>query len=310
MTEKHDPPAGLICLYVRHIRLLVAFGYRYHVRMMHLNPTKMLRTLLVALAATPIVAPAAPTPALVPGGIAQVRLGTSDTPRPQVLLGDRRVLVRRESTHWVAWVGIPLDLAPGDLPLLIRESGHASTRTLTVVDKDYPVQHIQVKNPRMVNPNPDDLARIRMEAATQDEVKTLFRDEPAPDINLIAPATGRRSSAFGLRRTFNGEPRAPHRGLDIAAGRGAPVRAPAAGVVTHVGNFFFNGRTVFVDHGQGLISMLCHMDRVDVQAGTRVAQGEQLGVVGSSGRATGPHLHWSVFLNGTPVDPALFIDGG
>jgi len=277
--------------------------------MMHFNPHKMLRAVLGVLAAVPALALAAPSPAQVPGGIAQVRLGPSSAPRPQVLLGDRRVLVHAQDGDWVAWVGIPLDLEPGELPLTIRESGHASMRKLTIQGKDYPVQHLQVKNPRMVNPDPDDLARIRMETATQDEVKTLFRDEPAPDMNLIAPATGRRSSAFGLRRTFNGEPRAPHRGLDIAAGRGAPVVAPAAGVVTHVGNFFFNGRTVFVDHGQGLISMLCHMDRIDVEAGTRVAQGAPIGVVGSSGRATGPHLHWSVFLNGTPVDPALFIDG-
>jgi hypothetical protein len=276
---------------------------------MHLIPHKMLRAALGVLAAIPAISLAAPVPAQVPGGIAQVRLGSSTSPRPQVLLGDRRVLVRDEGGDWVAWVGIPLDLTPGELPLTIRVSGHARMQTLAVHGKDYPVQHLQVKNPRMVNPDPDDLARIRMETATQDEVKTLFRDEPAPDMDLIAPATGRRSSAFGLRRTFNGEPRAPHRGLDIAAGRGAPVLAPASGVVTHVGNFFFNGRTVFVDHGQGLISMLCHMDRVDVEAGTRVERGAQLGAVGSSGRATGPHLHWSVFLNGTPVDPALFIDG-
>jgi len=278
--------------------------------MTQFNPWSMLRPLLFVLAGLSAQGFAAPRNALVPGGVAEVHLGAATAPRPEVHLGERQVLVRKTGNDWVAWVGLALDLSPGDITLRVREAGQDSTRTLTLHDKDYPVQHLQVKNPRMVNPNPDDLARIRREAATQDEVKTLFRDEPEPQMDFIAPATGRRSSAFGLRRTFNGEPRAPHRGLDIAAGRGAPVLAPAAGVVTHVGDFFFNGRTVFVDHGQGLISMMCHMERIDVQPGTRVAQGERLGAVGSSGRATGPHLHWSLFLNGTPVDPALFIDGG
>jgi murein DD-endopeptidase MepM/ murein hydrolase activator NlpD len=251
---------------------------------------------------------AAPQPGLFPGGIAHLRLAPASAPRPEVRLGEQRVLVRREGDHWAAWVGIPLDLAPGRHTVTVREGSRERTEAFRVEARDYPVQHLRVKNPRMVNPDPADLARIDMEAATQNEVKTLFRDEAAPALEFIAPAQGRRSSAFGLRRTFNGEPRAPHRGLDIAAGQGAPVVAPAAGVVTHVGDFFFNGRTVFVDHGQGLISMFCHLERVDAQPGARIAQGEGLGTVGSSGRATGPHLHWSVFLNGTPVDPALFID--
>ena len=263
--------------------------------------------LLSGLLLSATLVAAAPRSELIPGGIARVEIAPAETPRPKVRLGDARVLVRLEGTHWAAWVGLPLDMTPGNHTISIEQGGTTRTHTLQVKAKDYPVQHLKVKNRRMVNPDPEDLVRINKESATQKEVKTLFRETDAPAIDFITPTTGRHSSLFGLRRTFNGEPRAPHRGLDIAAPRGAPVVAPADGVVTHVGNFFFNGNTVFVDHGQGLISMFCHLDRIDVAAGEAVAQGKALGVVGMTGRVTGPHLHWSVFLNATPVDPALFL---
>ncbi len=249
----------------------------------------------------------APTPSLVPGGVARLTVAPTSEPRPSVRFADSPVLVQREGAHWTAWIGLPLDLKPGKHSVQVTRQGRASALSLTLKDKAYPVQHLRIKNQRMVDPDPADLARFEAEAATQNEVKTLFRDTESVQIDFITPVDGRRSSAFGLRRTFNGQPRAPHRGLDIAASTGTPAKAPAGGVVTHVGDFFFNGKTVFIDHGQGLISMFCHLDSVALEAGTPVAQGKVVGTVGSTGRATGPHLHWSVFLNGTPVDPALFI---
>ncbi len=249
----------------------------------------------------------APTPSLVPGGIARLSIAPASEPRPSVRFGDAPVLVLRDGTQWTAWIGLPLDLKPGKHSVAVSRQGTASALSLTLKDKAYPVQHLRLKNQRMVEPDPADLRRIEAEAATQSEVKTLFRDTDAVQLDFVTPVPGRRSSAFGLRRTFNGQPRAPHRGLDIAAGKGTPVVSPAAGVVTHVGDFFFNGNTVFIDHGQGLISMFCHLDSVAIAAGTPIAQGKAVGTVGQTGRATGPHLHWSVFLNGTPVDPALFL---
>ena len=265
---------------------------------------RALAALLLGLATTAV---AAPTPSLVPGGVALIELGSAQQARPSARLGDKAVLVQREGTNWVAWVGMPLDLEPGAHALTVTQAGKTRSLPITIKGKAYPVQHLKIKNRNMVEPDAETLRRIEREAATQNEVKTLFREAERVELDFITPVDGRRSSAFGLRRTFNGQPRAPHRGLDIAAPTGTPAKAPAAGVVTHVGNFFFNGKTVFIDHGQGLISMFCHLDKVDVAAGSRIARGARVGAVGTTGRSTGPHLHWSVFMNGTPVDPALFL---
>jgi murein DD-endopeptidase MepM/ murein hydrolase activator NlpD len=124
---------------------------------------------------------------------------------------------------------------------------------------------------------------------------------------MRAPTPGVRSSSFGLRRVFNGQARAPHGGMDIAAAAGTPVVAPAAGRVIDTGDYFFNGNTVWIDHGAGLLSMLCHLSAIDVRPGDAVESGQRVGAVGATGRVTGAHLHWSLSLNRTMVDPELFV---
>jgi murein DD-endopeptidase MepM/ murein hydrolase activator NlpD len=145
------------------------------------------------------------------------------------------------------------------------------------------------------------------ELAAINTLKRRFTPLPAPDLDFVAPADGRLSGRFGARRVFNGRPRAPHVGLDFAVPRGTPIVSAGAGTVLATADYFFNGKTVFVDHGQGLISMYCHLDQIEVAAGQPLQRGERLGRAGSTGRASGPHLHWSVILNGAMVDPELLL---
>jgi murein DD-endopeptidase MepM/ murein hydrolase activator NlpD len=176
-----------------------------------------------------------------------------------------------------------------------------------VTPKAYPEQRLRIANPKMVNPDPEDLQRIESEAERMEAVYSGFSPGPVP-VAFDKPLNGRTSSPFGFRRVFNGEPRNPHSGLDIAASTGTPVPSPAAGIVVLTGSFYFNGNSVFVDHGQGLITMICHLSAIGVRTGQKVKAGDILGKVGATGRATGPHLHWSVSLNGYRVEPMRAVE--
>jgi murein DD-endopeptidase MepM/ murein hydrolase activator NlpD len=159
----------------------------------------------------------------------------------------------------------------------------------------------------MVEPTAEDLARIEREQEIIRRAFATWTEEPLSSLQCRLPVHGRISSVFGLRRFFNNEPRQPHSGLDIAAPIGTPVLAPLAGTVIETGEYFFNGNTVFLDHGQGLISMFNHLSRILVRPGVRVETGQKIGEVGMTGRVTGPHLHWTVSLNNSRVDPELFL---
>ena len=207
------------------------------------------------LALTASVAWALPTHAPVPGGVAVIDLGSSSKPRPQADWDGQPLAVVAEKGRWYALFGIPLDALP--VPLEIRVSGRstatAESISVPIGSKNYPEQRLTIKENRKGEPEPDDLVRIAREKAHTEQIKQRFSDA-LPDTNFARPADGRLSSRFGLRRIFNGLPRNPHSGLDFAAPSGAPVRTPAAGVVVDTGNYFFNGNTVFIDHGQGLIT--------------------------------------------------------
>lgn len=256
--------------------------------------------------ATPI-AHAQLRPESVPGGVAEIAVAAAGAPRPEVRYGGKLVLLQQRKNGWYALVGLPLDTPVGEQQLDIGPDGQRQPLPFPVSAKAYPIQKLSIKNPKMVNPDEQDLTRINAERERQIAIRSQFRNVPVARTDLSLPASGRLSSRFGLRRVFNGEPRAPHTGLDVAVPAGTPIRAPADGVVSEVGDFYFNGKTVFVDHGQGFVSMVCHLSQASVEVGQPVRRGEALGQSGSSGRATGPHLHWSVYLNGAAVDPALFI---
>ncbi len=167
-----------------------------------------------------------------------------------------------------------------------------------------------MKDKHKVNPDEQDLVRIERERKRIDAALGAYTAGRVPEFRMNPPVAGERSSSFGLRRFFNGEARNPHSGMDIAAAQGTRIRAPAPGRVLDTGDFFFNGNTVFLDHGEGVVSMYCHMSRIDVKAGQEIATGDVLGLVGATGRVTGPHLHWGVAINRAMVDPALLLAVG
>lgn len=233
-------------------------------------------------------------------------LGPAEGQPPRARQGEQPLAVVRERGHWFVLFGIDLDTPPGPQSLRIERDNRQETLEFSVQAKAYPTQRLTIRDQGKVTPNPEDLARIEREQEITRRIKRQFSAGPLePDLTL--PAAGPLSSRFGLRRIFNGTPRNPHAGLDIKAVTGAAVQAPAPGVVTHTGDFFFNGNTVFIDHGQGLITAYMHLSRTAVHVGQAVQRGQPIGAVGATGRVTGPHLHWAVILNGTPVDPELFL---
>ena len=244
----------------------------------------------------------------VPGGVVVLDLPTEAR---QARYEDRPLWIIDADDRPKVLVGLALTAQPGKHHIdWVDARGVTHRLAFTVGDKAYPTQKLQVP-PRMVDLDPPTAARVKREQtrirAALGHYRPAEGDFPWP---LALPADGPTSSPFGLRRVFNGQSRNPHSGLDIAAAEGHPVRAAAPGVIVDSGDFYFNGNTVFVDHGGGLISMYCHLSTIDVQGGDRVATGQLLGRVGHTGRATGPHLHWGVALNGNLVDPALFLRPG
>jgi murein DD-endopeptidase MepM/ murein hydrolase activator NlpD len=260
----------------------------------------------------PVAAPALPRERRVPGGVALLSLPDPgpEAPLPTVTVGEHRAPVVRTPSGPVAVLGIPLDVKPGpqEAKLLLAADGKPQPLPYFVAAHTYEEQRLTVKNERHVDPNPQDLERIAEERKRIDAALGRYSEDLGPVFALHAPVAGRRSSSFGLRRFFNDQPRNPHSGMDIAAPTGTPILSPAPGRVLDAGDFFFNGNTVFVDHGQGVVTMYCHLSRIDVAAGDMVESGARLGLVGATGRVTGPHLHFGIAVNRALVDPALFLE--
>ena len=268
---------------------------------------RLLALLIFATLALPVQADGFITRLLnkpVPGGVAVVTLPEqADAPRAEYR--DQPLLVIREDgKRWIAIAGIPLTAKPGTDHIELADGQRLA---FNITDRKYPEQHIKLTNQKHVTPDPEHLKRIQRELDEQIAAYRTFSARQPSNLLFDRPVDGRLSSAFGLRRFFNGEERNPHSGLDFAAPTGTSIKAPAAGQVILVGDYFFNGKTVFVDHGQGLISMFCHLSSIDVKVGDELARGAHVGKVGATGRATGPHLHWNVSLNNTRVDPSIFI---
>ena len=241
-----------------------------------------------------------------PGGIVTLEVTAGEAPA-RVEFAGRRVMLAQASDRWFAVVGIPLSQPVGGATLdVIATDGSHSVIEFQVEAHAYREQRLNVAR-SYVEPDSEQLERIVAERRDIDAALNHFRETPAPALAFESPVPGRRSPSFGFRRFFNDQPRSPHSGMDIAAPTGTDILAPLEGVVAATGNYFFNGNTVLVDHGQGFVTMYCHLNRIDVTEGDRVSSGDRLGLVGATGRVTGAHLHFGTYLNGTAIDPALFL---
>lgn len=247
-----------------------------------------------------------------PGGVALIPLGkvVEHAPPPQAWLGEQPIFVTVNKGKWFAVVGLPLDIKPGTHTLRTKTAEQTASIAFKVKAKKYPEQRITLKDKSKVDLSPEDEARALGEIALIKQLKLHWQPSADTDPAFIQPAQGKLSGDFGLRRIFNGQPRSPHVGIDIAVPTGTQVVASSQAKVLAVGDYFFNGKTVFLDHGNGLITMYCHLDRIDVSENEALQKGQQIGLSGQTGRASGPHLHWSVILNGAMVNPKLFLPRG
>lgn len=269
------------------------------------SPLQAMLSLMLSNNLLPMPQAELPIPHAIPGGVVTINLGAAKAPNAQLHGKPVAVIWQKNIQQWQAVVGIGLQQAPGMLHITVDGQSYP----IQVRAYPYPEQRLTVQK-QHVSPSDEQLQRIAREQQSMRQVYTHYRTSTEPLPQFAWPVAGRMSSHFGLRRFFNGEERAPHSGLDIAAPTGTPVMAPAPGVVVLRGDFFFNGNSVFLDHGHGLITMYCHLHSISVKEGDILNTGDQLGTIGTTGRSTGPHLHWTASLNNARINPLLFVPIG
>ncbi|WGF86663.1 M23 family metallopeptidase [Marinivivus vitaminiproducens] len=227
-------------------------------------------------------------------------------PGSTVTFAGRKLLVTDDGRFVI---GFDRD-APSVETLNVRTpDGHEEIRGLAVAQVNWPVERVDGLPPATVTPQtPAQLSQIRLEGALINGLKRRNTDLEGFLEPILQPVQGRISGVFGSQRILNGEPRAPHRGMDIAAPTGTPVHAMASGtVILAQPDMYYTGNTVFLDHGHGLLSVYAHLDTIEVAKGDTINRGQELGTLGASGRATGPHLHWGIYWFERAVDPADVI---
>lgn len=207
-----------------------------------------------------------------------------------------------EAGGWTAsaLLAMPLD-ARGDLSLTARCGDEDATRSVRAAPVPWREDRLTVE-PRYVTPPPEALAQIRQDQKKTADILASLRPERRWTLPFFRPVKGGVSAPFGGRRVFNGQPRAPHKGTDMRGPQGTPVRAVAAGTVVLAETQYYSGNVIYVDHGQGVISMYGHLSAFDVKPGDTVERGQVIGRVGATGRVTGPHLHLGLIVQGVAVD--------
>ena len=237
-----------------------------------------------------------------PAGVTQVTATAFDREVP---------CVETTPGEWRAFAGIDLDVTPGSHVVEVRAAGGPEPLTgsvpLDVLDRAFGTRTLRVA-PKFVTPPPSMAARLERERKRVAAALASSAPRPYWTGPFTPPVEGRAVSGFGVRSVFNGQARDPHGGADLAGPTGTPVRAPNAGRVVLAAHHYFPGKLVILDHGMNVFSMLAHLSRIDVREGADVRRGEVVGLVGATGRVTGPHLHWAVRVAGARVDPFSLIE--
>jgi len=251
-------------------------------------------------------------PPLLPGAVARLTV-TAPAASAAVTaetFGEAVHLLRAGVNQWEGLLGVDLDQKPGTYPVTVSAIATGGARvsaaaSVVVTIRRYATRKLSVSG-RFVDPTPIELERIQSEAARLAAIYSGVSERrwTGP---FVAPVPGQATGNFGARSVFNGQARAPHAGIDYRGAVGTPIVAPGAGHVVLAENLFFTGNTVILDHGLGLFSLYAHLSRMDVVAGQTVTGGAPLGLVGATGRVTGPHLHWALRLGRARIDPALAL---
>lgn len=251
-------------------------------------------------------AQAFPRNELKPGGVAIIAVSPSNLKKPIVTYQSKPIALVKGKQNWLGIIGISLKAKSGKHTLLIKDASGKRYKHFNVKKHQYRTQRLTISNKNKVNPNKKSQKRIEREFFLKKKLKQTYSNT-TPHLNFIRPTSGRDSGRFGLRRIFNKQKRNPHSGMDIAAPKGRSVKASETGKVLFAGDLFFTGKAIYLDHGNGLLSLYAHLSKTNVKKGQTVKRGDVIGKVGKTGRVTGPHLHWSVYLNGNAVDPSLFL---
>jgi len=273
---------------------------------MTLNMKLLLNISLFLALTIPSLIFAFPQPSPVPGGIVLLPLNNNHKPGT-ARYKNRKLAVVSDNKNQYLLIGLSLSTKPGTHYIDIENKlGKTEKLSFNVKSKTYKAQYLTIKNKRKVNPYEKDMQRILSEKKRKANAKKKWTAD-STHADFTVPVDGRISSIFGLRRFFNDQARRPHSGLDIAAPQGTPIKAVESGTVIESGDFFFSGNMVYLDHGQGLISLYAHMHTIKVQAGDKIEKGQVIGTVGETGRVTGPHLHLAIIANQSLVDPLQFL---
>jgi murein DD-endopeptidase MepM/ murein hydrolase activator NlpD len=276
--------------------------------------------LLLACGACATTKPLAPPPVVGPGAsnaVAIVQIPTS-IPQGGLLFGvvppgstlDDGGRAVRIASNGRFVVGVAREQTGSVSLKLTAPDGSVRMLEIPIVARTFPIERVNGVPEETVNPSPAIAERMKREQAEVDAVRTHDDDRTDFDTEFVWPVKGRISGVFGSQRIYNGTPASPHSGVDIAAAQGTPIHAPAAGIVSFANpDLYLTGGTVLIDHGHGVSSNFLHMSRIDVKVGDRVQQGQVIGLVGATGRATGPHMHWGMNWFNVRVDPQLLMQG-